>query len=212
MVLDRFLAGRLPGGPLRLPFPVWFSRHGETDWNKAGRFQGHTDIPLNDTGRAQARHNGRTLSRELRRADSFTYAASPLGRAQETLQLIREEIGLPPLRYRIDDRLIEAHLGVWEGKTREEIAETDPEGWATREEDRWAYTPEAAETVEAIAGRIRAFLVTLDGPTVIVGHGMSGRILRGYLSGLGRTQTNALTSPQGIVWRLAGGQEKAFEG
>lgn len=209
-ILGRWRQDRLPQGPVRLPFPVWFSRHGETDWNKAGRYQGHTDIPLNETGRGQARRNGRVLKDIFKAPATLDYAVSPLSRTRETLELIRTEMGLPPQRYRVDDRLIEARLGVWEGRTSEEIVKDDPEGWAIRERDRWAYTPEGAETVEEIALRIRSFLLTLKGPTLVVGHGMSGRLLRGYLSRLDRPGTNALTSPQGVVWKLEKGREEAF--
>lgn len=70
---------------------LFLVRHGETDWNRARRIQGRTDIPLNDTGRAQARAAGRLLAR--RRWDAVL--SSPLGRARETAQLIAAELGLP---------------------------------------------------------------------------------------------------------------------
>ena len=71
-------------------------RHGETDWNKIGRLQGQRDIPLNDTGRRQARRNGFALAEYLahigRRPDEFTWYASPLARTREWMQIFRQII------------------------------------------------------------------------------------------------------------------------
>ncbi len=69
---------------------LYLVRHGETDWNAARRIQGSTDIPLNDTGRGQARRTGRILAG--RRWDAIY--SSPLSRAFETAQIIAAEVGL----------------------------------------------------------------------------------------------------------------------
>jgi len=70
---------------------LYLVRHGETDWNLERRIQGSTDIPLNDTGRGQARETGRLLA--TRRWDAVI--SSPLSRALETASIIAEENGLP---------------------------------------------------------------------------------------------------------------------
>ena len=91
---------------------LYFVRHGETDWNRAQRYQGQKDIPLNALGREQAMGNGRTLAAALgAQAATIDYVTSPLQRARETMELMRAELGLSPQGYRTDDRLREIHYG-----------------------------------------------------------------------------------------------------
>lgn len=198
----------MPGGPVELAFPVWFSRHGQTDWNKAGRFQGHSDIPLNAVGRQQAARNGRALRQKLSRIDDLACVSSPLVRATETLEIIREKIGLPRRRYGVDDRLIEIDLGHWNGKTVDDIRTDDPKGWDRRDADKWGYQVPGGESYADAAARTREFLLTLTGPTLIVGHGASGRILRGYLCNYDRHKIAHMKTEQGVVWELHRGREK----
>lgn len=85
-----------------------FLRHGETDWNKAGRIQGTTDIPLNATGRRQARTAAQALSGE--RFDRVI--ASPLARALDTARIVNQERVLP---LHTDPALMERGFGSFEG-------------------------------------------------------------------------------------------------
>lgn len=95
-------------------------RHGETDWNKAGRIQGSTDIPLNDRGREQARETGRRLARH----QWDLVIASPLVRAAETALIISHEIGhAAPV---IEPAVVERNYGEAEGLTGEELEERFP--------------------------------------------------------------------------------------
>lgn len=97
--------------------PFLFLRHGQTDWNVEGRMQGHTDIPLNATGIAQAH-----AAAKLLRQGSFTrIIASPLQRAKHTAEIIAETHNLP---LEFDDLLKERTFGSYEGRlTREILAE-----------------------------------------------------------------------------------------
>jgi broad specificity phosphatase PhoE len=95
-------------------------RHGETDWNLTRRLQGHSDRPLNETGREQAR----SLAAELAEEELEAVYSSDLSRAQETAHIVAEARGLdvtalPELR--------ERHFGSWEGLTDDEIHERFPE-------------------------------------------------------------------------------------
>jgi len=99
---------------------IYLVRHGETDWNRARRIQGSTDIPLNDTGRAQAAATGNLLAR---RSWSAVYA-SPLARAYETAAIIADELGLPaPVPV---PEIVERNYGAAEGLTGAEIEQRYP--------------------------------------------------------------------------------------
>src|SRR5436305_14214838 len=107
-----------------MPMPrsvVYFVRHGETDWNRERRLQGRHDSPLNALGRVQASHGGELLrdllDRDGRPAGGYDYVSSPLGRARETMELMRAAMGLDPTAYRTDARLMEMSFGRWEGFT-----------------------------------------------------------------------------------------------
>ena len=112
-----------PGLRILLTYMI---RHGQTAWNAEGRLQGQKDIPLNDTGRAQAAGNGRALKAILRDTVSdFDFVASPLGRTRETMELLRGAMGLDPSAYRTDPRLVEVSFGDWEGHTLPELTALD---------------------------------------------------------------------------------------
>lgn len=129
-------------------------RHGRTEWNASKKFQGHSDIPLSDEGRAQARALAAVL-----RGERFDRAfASDLGRAIETAQTI---LSGSNLEVTIDARLREFDFGLWEGLTWDEIVARWPRygeaGWA----DAKGYQPEGGESFAAVEARVGAFLSEL---------------------------------------------------
>ncbi len=200
----------MPGGRVRLRHPVWFVRHGQTDWNAEHRFQGHADIALNDTGRAQAARNGAVLKDALDGALAPAFVSSPLKRATETLEIVRAAMGLARQRYTIDDRLIEIDLGAWNGRTYDEIAAEDPGVHERRAKEKWSFRAPGGESYADAAARVREFLMTLDRPAIIAGHGASGRILRAYLLGLKPSRAPHLPSPQDRIYQIARGRETAL--
>lgn len=200
----------LPGGRVRLRHAVWFIRHGQTDWNAERRYQGHGDIPLNETGRAQAARNGLALRALIGAPRRAAFISSPLVRATETLEIVRDAMGLPRKRYALDDRLIEIDLGDWNGKTYEEVAAEDPGVHERREKEKWAFRTPGGESYAEAASRVRDFLTGLDRPAVIAGHGASGRILRAYLLGLKPSRAPHLPAPQDRVFEIAKGRERSL--
>lgn len=149
-------------------------RHGQTVFNAEHRFQGQTDIPLNDTGLAQAAVAARYIA--ALRPDAIF--ASDLSRATQTAAALARLTGLS---VKLDPGLRERHGGEWEGLTDVEIRENYPEQLA-------AWQPPGGETTEQIADRASATINriadSLPGGSlaVVVGHGANlgiglGRVL-----------------------------------
>lgn len=123
-------------------------RHGETDWNRERRIQGSTDIPLNDTGREQARATGALLA--SRRWTALV--ASPLSRASETARLIGAEVGLGEPE--LEPRIAERDYGQAEGLTGPEIDAMFPDGADVPDrEPREAVAERAVAALHDLAAR-----------------------------------------------------------
>ena len=185
---------------------LYFVRHGETDWNRARRYQGQRDIPINATGRGQAARNGRVLAEVLDgTAASLDYVSSPLSRARETMEIVRGELGLPPLDYRTDDRLREIHYGHWEGRLWLDLPQTDPEGHAARAADPWNWQPVGGESYRRLSERVAGWLAEMTNDAVVVSHGGVSKVLRGLVLQLGATEIAGLEVPQDKVLRVTAG-------
>jgi probable phosphoglycerate mutase len=185
---------------LRPDVTLFYVRHGETDWNLARRYQGQQDIPLNATGRMQAASNGRALLAALgARAMSLDFVASPLGRARETMEILRREMGLEPAGYRIDERLREIAYGHWEGRLWDGLPVTDPAGFASREADKWGWRPDGGESYRDLSARVCAWLGQVERDAVVAAHGGVMRVLRGAIMGLQPAEMFALDVPQDKV-------------
>jgi broad specificity phosphatase PhoE len=124
--------------------------HGQTPWNEAGRFQGHTDIGINPRGVEQARRLAQSLVDE----NITTIWCSDLKRAVETATPFSNQVGLP---IQTDARLRELRFGDWEGLTGPEIAVRDPAGWQRWDRGEAADFP-GGETLNELAARLRSFL------------------------------------------------------
>ncbi len=104
---------------------ILLARHGETAENKERRFQGQLDVPLNETGREQARALAETAASEA--TPLVALYASPLIRARETAEIVGGRLGLEP---RLDERLMEVDVGEWQGRLKDDVERDDPEAWA----------------------------------------------------------------------------------
>jgi probable phosphoglycerate mutase len=186
---------------------VYFVRHGETDWNAEARLQGQADKDLNDTGRAQASANGRTLGRLIGDGAAFDFVASPMRRTRETMELMRAAMGLDAGGYRTDSRLVEVNFGDWQGHTFAELEAVDPGCFARRQADKWGFEPPgaAAESYEALAARVKPWLDAVAQDTVCVTHGGVIRAIFALTGTLARSEAAILPVPQDRVLRLAGG-------
>lgn len=191
---------------LRPGLTLYVVRHGETDWNAIQRYQGQTDIPLNDKGRSQAARNGRALAELLGgRLTELGYCASPLSRASETMEILRRTAGLDPAGYATDDRLKEINFGHWEGELWTKLPETDPEGFAARRVDPWGWVPRGGESYQMLASRVGGFLATLERDTVVVTHGGVMRVIRGHLIDIAPAEIPRLEVPQDKILEVRHG-------
>jgi broad specificity phosphatase PhoE len=194
------------GLTLRSGLTLYFVRHGETDWNATQRYQGQTDIPLNDKGRGQAARNGMALAEHLRaHAKALHFVASPLSRTVETMQIVRLGLGLPGDDFVRDDRLKEQNFGHWEGVVWGDLPKLDPEGFAARQADTWNWTPRGGENYGVLQARVETWLASLTQDTVAVAHGNVGRVVRGLVLRLEKAAVTKLEAPQDKVLKLAGG-------
>ncbi len=184
---------------------IWFVRHGETDWNKARRIQGQTDIELNDTGHAQARAIAAAMAELHGTLDHFAVHVSPLKRPRQTLSHILDAFGQQAPRISVDERLKELNFGEAEGQTWPELntmginPEADPEGYH-------AWRPAGGESYADATARVREWLDSLSGPTLAVAHGGISRIVRGLVLGLPVREIPLLPNPQWKFYRLKDGQ------
>ena len=154
-------------------------RHGETEWNRVGRWQGHSDTPLNEAGREQAR----ALAAEL--SDVDVVYSSDLARARETAEILAEPLGLG---VQVDQRLRERGFGEWEGKTSAEI-----EAEFSEDHARWlagaAPGAKDAEPFSEFAARVHACVAEVlerhpDETVLLVAHGGFLRAVHALAAGL----------------------------
>jgi broad specificity phosphatase PhoE len=177
---------------------VW--RHGRTEWNLAGRFQGQSDVALDDVGMAQARSSARILA-ALRPA---AIVSSDLSRAADTAAELGKVTGLPVT---MDPGLRETYLGSWQGLTRAEVDERFPgeeAAWLRGELERRGGGESAPEVADRAVAAVSAALEKLgpDDTLVAVTHGGSGRVLIGRLCGLPPEHWSALGVLSNCCWTV----------
>ena len=189
---------------------VYYIRHGETDWNVAGRLQGHRDIPLNDKGRGQARHCGDVLRDLFAKQGvdpaALDYVSSPLCRATETMELVREGLKLPRDGFRRDAQLTELSFGDWEGSTIALLHQNDPVRIGQREHDKFHFVPPNGESYRMITERMKRWHDGLQGDAVVTAHGGT---CRGLMACLGIAKPAAaplIDIAQGVVYVFRGAE------
>jgi len=155
------------------------ARHGETDWNRDGRWQGHSNTRLNESGRRQAAE----LAEALDGVDVLY--SSDLDRARETAEIVAARLGL---EVRFDRRLRERSFGAWEGLTMDDIESRYAEPYR-----RWrageSHGAEDAEPFEAFGARVREFLEEVlarhpEETVLVIAHGGAIRVIHALAAGL----------------------------
>lgn len=184
-------------------FPeIFVLRHGQTEWNANGRHQGRLDSPLTELGRAQALAQLRLLAAAIGNRKDFTAYCSPQGRATDTASIALGPLGMATVS---DDRLCEISFGKWEGLTFDQIASAWPElvNYADQDPFGWQFQAPGGEVFEDICARALGFLDDLTGPSIIVTHGITSRMLRGIWLGQGIDEMAELPGGQGCVHHLS---------
>lgn len=187
----------------RLP-PIYFLRHGETDWNRERRIQGQIDIALNARGREQARKMAAKLAEVMPAPDGFHLYSSPLQRARQTMAAVLAAYGLPETEVTHDARLKELSFGEVEGRPWSDVhalgvaPEVKPEAYHD-------WRPAGGESYADGRDRVGEWLESLHQPVIVVAHGGISRILRGLVFDLPKCEIVQLKVPQDRFFRIADG-------
>ena len=142
--------------------PIYFVRHGETEWNRLGLIQGWTDIPLNETGHAQAQDVARAFAAHPEVTKDCRFAVSPLGRTRQTMAYISEALSLPESHVSVSPALKELGFGVWEGKPFWELKASPI--YPADPETRYSWRPEGGESYADGQERLRHWLAGIQDP------------------------------------------------
>jgi broad specificity phosphatase PhoE len=147
---------------------IHLARHGQTAYNAEGRFQGHLPVPLDDTGREQAR----ALAERVAGVELRSLVCSPLARARETANIVAERIGLSPEE---DARFAETDTGDWTDRSFVEIRAEDPDGFRRYEISDPTFRYPGGESFAEQSDRVQAGLAdlrarTADLPALVVCH------------------------------------------
>lgn len=188
-------------------------RHGETQWNREGRYQGHLDSPLTLTGIGQIRALAETLRQQLESRGKVDIWSSPLTRTRQSASIFCEQLGLNYGDVRFDERLMERSYGRWEGLTLDEIAERYPDDIEAQRHDRWSFVAPGGESFAQVQIRLRDWLADLNSatPIVVMAHGGSGRVLRGLCIGSSHAEVFAFNDPQSRAFQLSGGRSTVID-
>ncbi|MEO0828940.1 MAG: histidine phosphatase family protein, partial [Pseudomonadota bacterium] len=179
-------------------------RHGETAWNREGRMQGRLDSPLTEVGQAQARKQREILASRL--PQTCAVFASPAGRARQTAEIACASLG--PVA--ILEDLAELHMGKWQGLSQSEIAATDAGRAALEEGAFWKFHAPEGESLDTLFERTRRVLARLEGPSVLVTHGVTSVALRLLARGDDIDRFEHLDDPQGVVFAIENHREEIW--
>ena len=189
-------------------------RHGESEWNRAGRIQGQINSPLTDLGINQAKAIREYLSGILLNQQLEIYT-SPLDRALQTAEIIAQGIEYPSRKIIIEERLNDFNVGEISGTFGwDKVAEIFPEQAQLRLQDPMRFHPSGGESGAEFEARLRSLLEDLkdDGTLkLMVSHGIVNKFIRGILKNLSGKEMVELGESQNTIYRLEQGEEKEIK-
>jgi probable phosphoglycerate mutase len=187
-------------------------RHGQTQWNVEGRYQGRLNSDLTEKGKTQSKRNASKIAKVLDLKMPFKVFSSPLGRAKESCYIICDELGIDKSRIIFDERLSEFNYGIFEGKTKDECQELYPQVLAQREANKWSYQIENGESYLLVSERVKSWLSSLSSDSVlVVAHEMVNRVLRGIYANLDNNRILELRQANDMVLKLENSEEIIIE-
>jgi len=183
-------------------------RHGQTIWNKEGRFQGRLNSPLTKKGELQAKENALKLKKNIEDFKNIKIFSSPLGRAKDTAYIICDELGINRDRIIFDNRIIEFNYGIFEGQKREDMMKRSE--FRDREANKWSYRIENGESYVLVENRVKEFLDSIrdEKKVIIVAHEMVNRTIRGVYCNYDKNITLSLKQPNNVILSLENREEK----
>lgn len=182
-----------------MPPELYLMRHGQTEWNAAGRMQGRLDSRLTATGIEQAQRQARLIAHL--EADRYS---SPQGRALQTAGIVFEDRD-----FAIDERLREIDIGDFTGRLTEDLHREYPECFTGSRLNWYDRTPDG-EHFEQLSARCRDFLADLPGPSLIVTHGITLRMLRILALDWPLSRLEELTVEQGAIHVIQKGEQEVW--
>lgn len=184
---------------------IYLFRHGETEFNLQGRYQGELDSPLTEAGIQQVQQNARMLKSIIGNSQDWKIVSSPLGRAMQSAAIICETIGYDVQNVQQDKRLAEVAVGQWAGLTTSEIESNWPKRFHKEDIYNWYFHAPNGETYEAVTSRISDWLeeIQREPKVIAISHGLTGRILRGLYAGLRREDALKLAVSQDMFFKLS---------
>lgn len=184
---------------------LYLLRHGETEYNTQGRYQGELDSPLTDDGKFQVKQNAKMLKSIMGDPNEWRIISSPLGRAIQSTEIICETIGFGVSKVENDHRLSEVAVGSWAGLTTKEIEKTWPHLIDNNDLYSWYFNSPDGESYDSVVNRLTDWLESIKNePKVIaVSHGLTGRILRGIYAGMLKEDALKLEVSHSVFFKLS---------
>ena len=185
-------------------------RHGESEWNRAGRIQGQVNSPLTDLGISQARAISDYLSGIFLNQELEIYS-SPLERAIQTAQIIVKGIDHLSSEVIIEERLNDFNLGEISGTYGwDKVAEIFPEQAQLRLQDPMRFHPSGGESGAKFEARLRSLMEEMKGDDttkLLVSHGIVNKFIRGIYKNISGKEMINLGESQNTIYCLEHGDE-----
>lgn len=191
---------------------IYLFRHGETELNLKGRYQGELDSALTPDGIEQVTNNAKLLKMLIENPAEWEFISSPLGRAMQSTKIICDVIGYDNSKVTMDDRLKEVTVGKWAGLTIKEIEASWPELLKNTDSYNWYFNSPNGESYESVIERVSQWLQSIRNKekVIVMSHGLTGRIIRGVYQNLAKDQALVLEVSQNTFFKLTDKQIERY--